>query len=292
VLTSVLRAADVASRILPVAAQYALADLAGDAWYRLARRRRRLVAANLGRVLGHLGRDASPGALRRIVRTAFREHARYYLELLRTPRYPPGSIERIVQLANWDELEPVFRAGPVVMVSAHLGNFEPIGHWLAGHGLRSVAPVEEIEPPELYRFLLERRAGAREAVRLVPLSRSARPLLAALRRGETVSLIADRSIDGSGLAVDFFGHRTIVPTGPAMLAIISGAPVVAGRSLRIGPDRFDVRGDPVPHTPTGRRADDVAELTRRVTATLERYIGERPEQWWGAFQPVWHDMRG
>jgi lauroyl/myristoyl acyltransferase len=291
VLTSALRAADMASRILPVAAQYALADLAGDAWYRFARRRRRLVAANLRRVLRHLGRDASPDALRRTARAAFRAHARYYLELLRTPRYPADRIEHIVQLTNWDEIEPIFRAGPVIMVSAHLGNFEPIGHWLAGHGLRSIAPVEEIEPPELYRFLLERRAGAREAIRLVPLSRSGRPLLAALRRGETVSLIADRDIDGSGLAVDFFGHRTTVPTGPAMLAVITGAPVIAGRSLRIGPDRFEVRGDPVPHAPTGHRADDVAALTRRVTETLERYIGECPEQWWGAFQTVWRDIR-
>ena len=54
-----------------------------------------------------------------------------------------------------------------MLVSSHLGNFEPFGVFLAAHGLRPLAPVEEIEPPALFEFLAARRGGG--GVELVPL---------------------------------------------------------------------------------------------------------------------------
>ena len=277
-----LRAAEILTRLLPARTQYALADLAGDAWHRFAFRRRRLVRANLARVSG----TADPA----LVRQAFREHARYYLEILRVPHYDLRTIERQVSVADWGTLEPVFRGGPVVMVTAHLGNFEPVGHWLAAHDLRAVAPVEEIEPRELFEFLLARRGANRNGVEAIPLSRARHRLIVGLRNGEAAALVADRDIEGNGLPVTFFGHPTTVPMGPAALALLTGARVVAGRSLRIGPDRFEIRGEVVECTPTGDRPADVAALTAAITERLERYIRERPEQWFGAFQPIWPDI--
>jgi hypothetical protein len=29
---------------------------------------------------------------------------------------------------------------------------------------------------------------------------------------------------------------------------------------------------------------------QRITDVLARHIAEAPEQWWGAFQPVWADL--
>ena len=294
VLTTALRAADLLSRILPAASQYALADLAGDLWYRAAPRRRRLVATNLARVCGwSAGAPAGAGErpdITALVRQAFREHARYYLEILRVPRYPVSRIEKFATVHDWDRLEPVFRSGPLVLVTAHLGNFEPMGLWLAKHRLRAVVPVEEIRPRALYEFLLARRGANREAVETVPLSKARQRLVAALRAGEIAALIADRDLEGSGVPVSFFGHRTTMPSGPAALAVLTGARVVTGRSLRMGRDRFDLCGEVVEFTPSGNRGRDVADLTDTIRRNLERYIKERPEQWFGAFQQIWPDI--
>ena len=81
-----------------------------------------------------------------------------------------------------------------------------------------------------------------------------------------------------------------MPSGPAALAVLSGARVVTGRSLRIGPDRFDLCGEVVEFTPSGNRGRDVAALTDAIRRNLERYITERPEQWFGAFQQIWPDI--
>ena len=277
-----LRAAEILTRLLPSRLQYALADLAGDAWHRFSPRRRRLVRANLARVTGTA--DAA------LVRQAFREHARYYLELLRVPQYDTRRVDEHVSVPDWLPLEPVFRSGPVVRVTAHLGNFEVFGQFFAAHGLRAVAPVEESEPRELYEFLLARRGGNRGAVEAIPLAKARHRLIVALRNGKVVALVADRDIEGNGLRVSLFGHPTTVPAGPAALALMTGARVVTGRSLRVGRDTFEIRGEVVDCPPTGDRRADVATLTAAITARLERYIRERPEQWFGAFQPIWADI--
>ena len=42
---------------------------------------------------------------------------------------------------------------------------------------------------------------------------------------------------------------------------------------------------------SGDRRADVRVLVERLAAALEHDIAEAPEQWWGAFQPFWPDLR-
>ena len=81
---------------LPERPLLALADLAGDLAYRLAPERRRRARRNLARIAGWLAEhdlgtpDARAAArdgraLSRLVRDAFRNSARYYVQLARTP---------------------------------------------------------------------------------------------------------------------------------------------------------------------------------------------------------------
>ena len=89
-----LEVADRIVAVLPAGAAYALADFAGDLWYRLAPERRRLVAANLARVCAATGRPTRGPEFAALVHSAFRNHARYYVELLRAPHYPDRSDRR------------------------------------------------------------------------------------------------------------------------------------------------------------------------------------------------------
>jgi KDO2-lipid IV(A) lauroyltransferase len=276
---------------LPRGVAYALADLLGRAWYRVAPARRALVAATLRRVCAATDRPTSGRPFHSLVERAFVEHARYYLEMLRSPHFPLDQIDRIVRVDNWPIYETALRSGPTVLVSAHVGNFEPFGAYLAAHGFRAVAPVEEIEPVELFEFLRAHRGSGR-GVEVVPLSRSRRPMLAALRRGGVVGLVADRDLSGDGLRVEMFGTPVTVPEGPATLAVLTGASVIVGRSVRIAPERFEVTGRQVEWSPTGDRRADIEALTRRLAAAMEADIAAAPEQWFAAFQPFWREPSG
>lgn len=290
VLRVALEIADRVVAALPAGAAYRVADLAGDAWYRLAPDRRRLVGANLARVCAGTGRPTRGRAFRELVRSAFRNHARYYVELLRGPHYDMRDIDRIISVPQWGEFETAMGGGATVFVSAHVGNFEPFGTYLASRGIRPLSPIEEIEPRPLFEFLAAHRGGSH--VDLVPLRDARRVISARLRAGGVVGIIGDRDLAGSGQSVEMFGHATKVPTGPAFLAVTHRAALIVGRCLRTGPDRFRAEGEVMEVPDTGDRRTDIATLTARVAARFERDIGDAPDQWWGAFQPFWPDIGG
>jgi KDO2-lipid IV(A) lauroyltransferase len=284
-----LRVADALVSALPARIAYGASDLAGATWYRLGARRRALVTQNLRRVCEATGRPARGPALSALVRRAFVAHARYYLELLRATHYPLDGIERFVTAQEWERWEPVLRGG-VVVASMHFGSFEAYGAFLAANGLRGLAPAEEIQPPELYAFLRDRRASGR-GVQIIPLRQARRALVDAIRRHEVVALIADRDLSGDGLPVTLFGHPTTLPTGPAWLALATDAPLMVAACYRVGPDRFDARGWLIDVPRSGDRRADLAALTEAIARRFEEAIAAAPEQWWGAFQPIWSDQR-
>jgi phosphatidylinositol dimannoside acyltransferase len=284
-----LQLADLVFSALPARVAYALADLGGDLWYAAAPARRRLVAANLARVCAATGRPTTGGGFTKLLRSSFRNHARYYVELLRVRHYPLDRIVDHVDVPEWPAFDAALRGRPGILVTSHLGNFEPFGSFAAAHGYRPLAPIEEIEPRELFEFLATRRGGSN--VDLVPLRESTRPLIRRLREGGLVGIIGDRDLAGDGRQVVLFGHPTSIPIGPASLAVSHRATLIVGRCLRMGPDRFRAEGEvmEVPHS--GDRRADTATLVERIAARFERDIGEAPEQWWGAFQPFWPDLR-
>lgn len=275
-------------RLLPRRLAYFVADRLGDAWYGGSPARRRLVAANLRRVCEATGRPTDGPAFEALVRAAYRNHARYYLELLRAPHYPLERIERHVSVPQWPAFREALDGRPGILVSAHLGNFEPFGTFLGMHGFRPLAPIEEIRPPALYRFLADRRGGRR--VDLVPVRRARRALTKRLSEGGMIGIIGDRDLERDGLPVMLFGHATTVPTGAAALAVLYRATLIVGRCVRTGPDRFHAGGEILELPETGNRRADVETLARAIAARFERDIGEHPEQWWGAFQPFWPDL--
>jgi phosphatidylinositol dimannoside acyltransferase len=282
-----LRAADLVARLLPRDAAYALADLSGWAWYRLAAERRALVAANLARVCAATGRPGGGPAFRQLVRQAFIEHARYYLEVLRIPHASMEAVGAMVSVDEWEQWEPILREGAVI-ATLHLGNPEPYGSLLAARGLHAVVPIEEIQPRVLFDFLLARRASGRGAT-LVPLGRARRPMIEALRRGDLVGVVADRDLSGTGHVTPFFGQPASLPIGPASLALLSGRPLIAAAAWRVGQERFNARAWLVEVEQSGDREADVAAMTEAMARRMEEAISVAPEQWFACFQPIWDE---
>lgn len=285
-----LRGADLVARSLPRAMAYAFADLIGRAWHRLAPERRALVSANLARVCAATGRPTRGRSFRRLVRRAFEEHARYYLEVLRLPHEPIEHIGQMVSVDEWERWEPILRSGAVV-ATLHLGNFEPYGTFLARHDLVAVVPIEELRPAALYEFMVSRR-GTGRGVELVPLSKARRPMVEALRRGGLVGIAADRDLGGDGQQVHLFGEPATVPAGPAALSLMTGRPLIVAACWRVGQERFQARAWPVEVPLSGDRRADAAALSQAMAARFEEAIAVAPEQWWATFQPIWTDRSG
>jgi KDO2-lipid IV(A) lauroyltransferase len=112
----------------------------------------------------------------------------------------------------------------------------------------------------------------------------------ALADNRLVCLLADRDIAGGGIEVEFFGERTTVPGGPALLALRTGAALLPSCVYLAGDGYVGRIGAPVDAVREGRLRDDVERVTRVIVRHMEDAIRERPEQWL-LMQPLWPSDR-
>ncbi len=279
-----LRLGSAVSRVTPVGLLYALAALAARAAALLPTDARAAARDNIARVLE---RPAGSPAVRRAAAMAFRCQALNYVDLVRLDRVTPT--EYAANVARGD-LSPytdlVARGKGVIIISAHLGNMDYVAQWLAFNGYPVHALMEELKPPKLFDLVRRQREGG--GLRMHPLRQDAiARLTGILREGGTVALIADRDIGGGGELVPFFGEEAALPAGPALLALRTGAPIVAAFGRRLPDNRLYVSvAPPVYLRRTRDLRADLREGTRAIARLLEEGIRATPEQWI-VFEPIW-----
>jgi len=286
---------------LPERPLVAAAESVGELWYRVSPARAAQARANLGRVctgLAAQGRGTTlaqraatdPAALELLVRRCYRHAVRYYLEVARTGNVDPVKALAGIDVETPDAVRAALMTGrAAIIVGMHYGAIEmPVAviHSLVGHLV--TAPMETVEDPVVQRWFETSRA--RIGVRIIPLRDARRVLLARLREGESVGLVNDRDIIGGGLPVPFFGAPAPIGPGPALLAIETGAPVYVGSARRLANGRYAGKLIPVAAPAEGSRRERVTALTAAIAVAFESILADAPEQWWGAFHPIWPDL--
>jgi lauroyl/myristoyl acyltransferase len=277
------RAAAEVARVLPPALARPLARSTGRAWRLTQPNRRHQVARNLERILP----DASPDERHEALQRVFDYYSRYWHELFRLAVEDPAELVADFTVAGMEHLEAASAQGRgVVLALPHLGNWDLAGAWLSGQGYEITVVAEPAEPPELFEWFVETRA--RLGLRVVPLGPEAGGvLLRELRDNRVVCLLCDRDLTGDGIAVTFFGEKTRIPGGPAMLALRTGAPLLpVGLSFRPHDGHSARILAPVPADRHGRVRDDVTRVTQQLAERFEDLIRATPDQWL-MLQPNW-----
>jgi len=111
-------------------------------------------------------------------------------------------------------------------------------------------------------------------------------VIRSLKDNHIVCLLSDRAIGGTGIEVEFFGERTLLPAGPATLALRTGAPLIPTAAYYRGRMHHGVLRPPVPTERHGKMREDVTRITQLLAAELETLIRAAPEQW-HLMQPNW-----
>jgi phosphatidylinositol dimannoside acyltransferase len=291
--------ADVIAR-LPERPLIRLAELAGGITYHLAPARREQARRNLRRVAEWLAAHdlGSPEARRAagddraldaLVRSAFRHHGRYWLELIRAGRMSSRYIDERVLIETPELLAEAVEPGRAsIFVGLHFGAIELPGFYLGHVGRTAVGPMESVGDPALQRWFLETRAAM--GVRLVGLREARRELVAALRRGGAVGVVADRDLTGGGIPRPFFGADAPLAAGPALLVLETGASAYAVAVRRSGPGRYRARLERLAMPAEGARRARVEAFVDAQARAFERLVADAPAQWWGVFHPIWPDL--
>lgn len=248
----------------------------------LLRRPRRIVTRHLDHILGRAGFLARQ---RRIFRF-FKEHAWSLVE-----RFEQFRAEVEFEGDEWPDL----LASPkgFLIVTGHIGLWE-VGQVLPvtkdGRKLHVVREREEHEATQrIVAGLLQGHPHAQIVTHFLDDDRVlGASLLGALRRGDVVTLAADRAKAGMvTLPATCFGHPVQMPAGPAALARAADVLVVPTFVYRTGRRRYRVvakRPFRVPHTDD--RAHDLQSTVDRLARDVEDAIRRDPYQW-KRWEPLW-----
>jgi phosphatidylinositol dimannoside acyltransferase len=226
--------------------------------------------------------------LQRRVREVFRSYGRYYGESFRLPTIGAEELDRGLTLEGFEHVEESLARGVgPMLVLPHLGSWEWCAYWLTR--VRKVpvtAVVERVEPPALFDWFVEFRE--RIGMEIVPLGPDAgRSIVKAIKQAQVIALLCDRDIGGGGTEVTFFGETTTLPSGPAVLALRTGAPLIpTGVYDQGGGHHHAILRPPIPAERRGSFRDDVARITQAMAYDLEGLIRRAPEQW-HLLQPNW-----
>lgn len=269
-------------QLLGLRAGYVLARCFGSGVHLVDRRHREIARVNLReRFRDAAGSPLTEPEVRRIARDSFRHLVACAVEIIHLPREARRrGMRAIVNVTGREHLEAALAAGNgVILATAHMGNWEVMGAMCRDIGVSFTTVYRPLDNPLLDRWIRETRAAAGQE--MVPKWGALRPMLKALRKGGMVVLLVDQDARGHGVFAPFFGApASTIPT-PAELALRTGATLLTGTSVRVGPGfRYNGAVDPpVEVRETTDHAADLARITADINARIEAAIRRAPEQW-------------
>jgi KDO2-lipid IV(A) lauroyltransferase len=251
---------------------YALGGAVAWFAYRVLRLRREVIRGNLERSFPEWPKER----LLAVEREFARRQGELLAELLYSPWLDEQEMRRRLVFVNPQLIREATPERPVIVVTAHVGNFE----WgiqrvslEGGHGV--IGLYKPMRNERLDRWFRRRRS--RFGGRLVP----AKEVMQEVARGDVavICIVADQAPTTSPRRhwTRFLGQDTAFYMGPERLArVLRARVVVAGiRRLRRGryETEFEAVNEPRERLPSG-------ELTERYARALEGWIRDDPPGWW------------
>ncbi|MBI4460672.1 MAG: lysophospholipid acyltransferase family protein [Acidobacteria bacterium] len=262
---------------LPRPLAHRMAMLLAGVLYWITPKFRRVAGQNLRMALPEL----SGQERRAICRGVYRSLGRLLAE---GAHFPNLNAQNVQQAVFYDGLEnyqaALSRGRGVLFLTAHLGAWElgAFAHALCGYPLHIL--YRPLDNPRLNRLV--NRYRLLSGNKLIDKRNSAREVLSALARNETVGILADQNSSlEEGVFVNFLGIPACTTAGIARIALHTEAAVVpafcvwdSGRRLfRIIFDK------PLELPATGDKEESIRTATQQLTSVIEQYIRRYPDQW-------------
>ena len=272
------------SRKLPRRLGLSIASFLGYAIARIDKKRRDQVIRNANRLNDS---ELSKKELKDFVDQTFKSYAHYWVNTFRLVDMTKQELESTFSHDGWELIETALKKDSgVILVLPHLGAWDWGGLWISKiKGVSVSAVVEPLEPPELFEWFKRSRNAL--GMNIIPLGSDAGPqVLKAISDKQLVVLVSDRDIGGSSVEVEFFGEKTLLPAGPATLALRTGATLLTAAIYNKGNGCHGVVRPAISLERKGKFRSDVKRITQTIADEMELLIRKAPEQW-HLMQPNW-----
>jgi Kdo2-lipid IVA lauroyltransferase/acyltransferase len=266
---------------VPLRYAFGLGELLAKLLYRLDARHRKVAAENLRFAFP----EKSEPEIDQLVRDCFEHFSTLLIEIILLPRkFHISTWGRHGDLVEGVEMMRHMLADrPMLIVTAHYGNWELAGFALGALGFRTYAIARVLDNPYLEKYLSRFRQATGQTI--IAKKDDFQRLEAAMKMGGKVATLADQDAGERGVFVNFFGRPASAHKAVALMAIeFQAVMLVIGVKRRtqtrdqIGP--YDLMCEDVidPREYEGR-PDAVKAITQRYHDGLARLIRKAPEQY-------------
>jgi len=269
---------------LPEKSAYKLANLVSDRIYKKNGKGIKRLRSNYRRVKP----DFSEIELEKLTKLGMRSYMRYWFDTFRLNQW---SKERIIQTTkvNNEHLlrDPIKKKIGCIVALPHSGNWDHAAAYFCSTGINLTAVVEKLKPEAIFKKFLDYR----ESIGIEAISHKEKsiPILTQrLETGKLVALVADRDMSRNGIEVNFLGGIAKMPSGPALLALKTGAPLITAYISYL-PSGIEIFFDETIALPiSGSEAEQIKMVTQSVADNFARRIKENPVDW-HMLQRIWID---
>ncbi|MEA3489900.1 MAG: lysophospholipid acyltransferase family protein [Candidatus Omnitrophota bacterium] len=288
------------TRIMPRKMCYAIAELVARGYYLFASRDKEELRANLEVILGE---DVDENTIERCILNVFRNFAKHLADFFKFQKITGDFISENIEISGLEYIEECLSEGKgVILVALHLGNWEMGGAVMPALKYPFNAIVLEHANPRINDFFKKRRSihGVRgipvrqrsvDDPGSIPVSVQIKECFRVLRNKELLVIVGDKDYTSTGIHVDFFGKKALMPKGPAAFSLKTGAPIIMSAFVRKKDDRFMLCFEPpIRYSGTGDYENDLRELMKKYLGLFEKYIRKYPDQWY-AFKKIWDQQK-
>ena len=218
--------------------------------------------------------------IKKIAFGSYKSFAVALIEILYLPWMNREEAYKAVKCPNISLIKSKYAEGNgLILLSAHFGNWEYMAISIA---LQTGAPFSVVVKAQRNTYVTDwlNKVRCKWGNKIVPLGISIRQIYKELKDKNVVAMVADQRGPSDGAKVSFFGRKAAVYSGPTILALKTGAPILYGIAIR-QPDYsyfsefHEICMDNLPEDYN----DKVDKVNQRMTDYLERIIRQHPEQW-------------
>ncbi len=198
---------------------YGLADFSAKVYFKFSGKNKVALRNNLKVVFGD---DISEETLDLHVLNVYKNFARYLTDFFRFLKIEKSDFKDKVTVRGIEKVEKVLneeKGG--VLLALHLGNWELGGAVVSNLGFPLHAIVLEHANQKINDFFVKQRGV--NGLSSIPLGMSVKRAFRALRNNELVAIVGDKDYTSSGIPIDFFGKKAILPKGPAIFSLKASA---------------------------------------------------------------------
>lgn len=250
-------------------------------FYKFKKKRTKIMNINLGICFPPLNDKQRDD----LIRKTYKNFAFFAQEIIKNQNLNKEQILNKVTFVNEEFLQDALKQNrPIIMVTAHYGNWEIFSLAIAAKYGASSVIGRELDSPSVNKIIAKNRQ--KFDIELIPKHGGVRKILSALKNKRILGILVDQSADANdGVECEFFGKKIMHQTAASIFAKKTNALIIPGFTRRDEKDPKKTKlilSKPIDINELGQNA--IVKATQLQADATEEMIKSKPDEYFWMHQ--------